>query len=127
MSTPLLENVVTNLSPDAVRDTRPHHEHELYTTNTGSFAAMPPLPLPPSEGMTVKINSYEDVPEEPRFDPAIHLDLDRPDWVRLLGDDFKKTTDLPQFCPAKGSPLAYTAPFKVFLIDVQMGYLAFFH
>ncbi len=115
MSAPFPENTIINLSPDAVRDTRPHHEHELYTANTGSFAAMPPLPLPPVDGMTVKVNTYEDVPEEPRFDPAIHLDLQRPEWVRLLGENFKKTTDLPQFCPEKGSTLAYTAPFKVVL------------
>jgi len=55
-----------------------HYEHPLYAVNSGSFHHMGTLPLPPKDGMPVAVNQYDDVPEEPKFDPKIHLDLHKP-------------------------------------------------
>lgn len=71
------------------------------------------LPLPPAKGLPVKINYYEDV-DEPRFDPAIHLNLEMPDYVRVF-PDFKKMKKTPEFFgDANGSKFAYSSPFQVF-------------
>ncbi len=89
-----------------------HYDHPIYKLNCGSVAQMPPLPLPPAEGHSAKINTYEDVPLEPKFDPKIHLDLERPEWIRLL-PNFEKTTKLPKVDSSNGSPFAYSSPFNV--------------
>ncbi len=85
----------------------PFHRH-----NRDSFFRMGTLMLPPSEGLPVKINTYEDVPEEPKFDPKLHLDLQRPRFIRVF-PDFERRENLPDEFEGKGSPFAYSAPFQV--------------
>ena len=49
-----------------------------------------------------------------RFDPAIHLNLEMPDYVRVF-PDFKKMKKPPEFFgDAKGSSFTYSSPFQVF-------------
>ena len=43
----------------------PHHSHDLYAKNLGIQYYSEPLTLPPSKGLPVKKNEYEDV-DEPR-------------------------------------------------------------
>ena len=48
-----------------------------------------------------------------RFDPAIHLNLEMPDYVRVF-PDFKKMKKTPEFFgDANGSKFAYSSPFQV--------------
>jgi len=68
--------------------------------------------LPSKDNFPVHINNYEDVPEEPKFDPDRHLDLHKPDYIRVLGD-FQKKTTLLKVDSSHGSPFAYSSPFQV--------------
>jgi hypothetical protein len=61
-----------------------HYVHPMYQVNSGSFRHMGTLPLPPKDGMPVAVNHYEDVPEEPKFDPDVHLDLSKPKYNRIV-------------------------------------------
>ena len=58
----------------------------------------------------MKVNTYDDV-DEPRFDPRLHLDLQHPEYIRLL-TDFEKTKKYPKVTDHNGSPFAYSAPFQ---------------
>ena len=49
--------------------------------------------------------------DEPRFDPRLHLDLQHPEYIRLL-TDFEKTKKYPKVTDHNGSPFAYSAPFQ---------------
>ena len=50
--------------------------------------------------------------DEPRFDPKVHLDLQHPEYIRLL-TDFEKTKKYPVVTDHNGSQFAYSAPFQV--------------
>ena len=91
-----------------------HYEFPLHKLNSGSFHHQGVLPLPPADGLSIRINTYEDVPEEPRFNPEIHLDLRRPSYVRLF-PDFEKAERAPPVNSSEGSRFAYSAPFQVCL------------
>ena len=91
-----------------------HHEHSIYRLNSGAESLQTALPLPPKEGLTgIRINAYDDVPE-PEFDPEIHLNLQRPKFVRLF-PDFRKCSDFPvnKNKGENSSPLAWSSPFQV--------------
>ena len=61
----------------------------------------------------MEIRHYDDVPEEPRFDPSVHLDLQMPRFIRLL-PCFDKSFKLPEAGKdGQGSPLAWSSPFQV--------------
>ena len=49
--------------------------------------------------------------DEPRFDPRLHLDLQHPEYIRLL-TDFEKTKKYPKVTDHNGSTFAYSAPFQ---------------
>ena len=69
-------------------DKQSHHHHELYIDNLGICSPSSILPLPHEEGFPFQINSYDDV-DEPIFKPEIHLQLEMPEYVRVL-PDFEK-------------------------------------
>ena len=81
--------------------------------NRQRAGSMPPLPLPPAKDMPHRINPYEDVPDEPRFDPDVHLDLKAPAYVRTLGDYEAKERMSEQ--EAKEGKFAYSSSFQVSL------------
>ncbi len=91
-----------------------HYEHELYKLNAGSVFNQTPIPLPPKDGLAyVKINTYEDV-DEPKFDPDVHLDLKKPEFVTLFPDFVKvSATEPTKKVAGEMSPFAYTSPFQV--------------
>ena len=65
------------------------------------------------EDLPMDIRHYDDVPEEPRFDPSVHLDLQMPRFIRLL-PCFDKSFKLPEAAKdGDGSPLAWSSPFQV--------------
>ncbi len=88
-----------------------HYDHELYALNSGRVCEQEPIPLPSSKGLPLKLNTYDDV-DEPVFDPKVHLNLQHPEYIRLL-DDFEKTNAYPVVTDHKGSNFAYSAPFQV--------------
>ena len=57
-----------------------------------------------------KVNTYDEV-DEPRFDPRLHLDLQHPEYIRLL-TDFEKTKKYPKVTDHNGSSFAYSSPFQ---------------
>ena len=89
-----------------------HYGHPLYTVNSGSFYPQDPIPLPPTDGLHVQINTYDDVPEEPKFDPAVHLDLQRPRFIRLL-PTYEKSFKFVEPKEGGPSPFAWSSPFQV--------------
>ncbi len=89
-----------------------HHEFPIHKLNSGYYEHMGVLPLPPADGLSIKINTYDDVPEEPRFDPAVHLSLKRPSFVRLF-PDFDRAVRTPRVNSYKGSQFAWSSPFQV--------------
>ena len=89
-----------------------HDEHPIYKHNADSVYLMDILPLPPTDGLGVKINTYEDVPEEPMFDPKVHLQLGRPQTVRLL-PDFRTTDEFVKVHSNTSTKFAYSSPFQV--------------
>ena len=64
-----------------------------------------------------QVNTYDDV-DEPRFDPKVHLDLQHPEYIRLLAD-FERTKKYPVVTDHNGSPFAYSAPFQVQIINMN--------
>ena len=93
-------------------DKQSHYHHELYTDNLGICNPSSILPLPHNEGFPFQINSYDDV-DEPIFNPEIHLQLEMPEYVRVLPDfEEMKTTPVIN-CEQNGSRFAYSAPFQV--------------
>ena len=97
-----------------------HYEHSIYGINGDFESLQDPLPLPPKDGLTsVKLNTYEDV-DEPRFDPEIHLNLQKPKFVRLM-PDYRKRFEFPiekRKC-GKGSEFAWSSPFQVTYIHTH--------
>jgi len=89
-----------------------HHEHAVYKLNCGEVSLQETLPLPPKEDFPINICTYEDSPDEPKFDPEIHLDLHRPDFIRTL-KNFDKQTELLKVDSSHGSAFAYSSPFQV--------------
>ena len=62
--------------------------------------------------------------DEPRFDPRLHLDLQHPEYIRLL-TDFEKTKKYPKVTDHNGSPFAYSAPFQactIMLANIQFAH-----
>ena len=93
-------------------DKQSHHHHELYIDNSGICSPTSILPLPHEEGFPFQINSYDDV-DEPIFNPEIHLQLEMPEYVRVL-PDFEKMKATPVINREQnGSRFAYSAPFQV--------------
>lgn len=90
-----------------------HVLHPIYQENAGVIYNRERLPLPPREGLTtIKLNEYKDVPEEPVFDPKVHLDLQMPEYVRVL-ETFEKSNTFPKINKTGGSDFAYSSPFQV--------------
>ncbi len=96
-----------------------HNDFPLHKLNSGSFHHQGVLPLPPADGLTVRINNYDDEGvSEPRFDPKIHLDLRRPKYVRLF-PDFDKADRALKVDSNAGSRFGFSSPFQVsFLVTV---------
>ena len=93
----------------------PHGEFPVYKENRGKSFLQSTIPLPPRDGFPMAIRTYDDVPEEPRFDPAIHLDLHMPRFIRML-PHFEKSFQLPEASDEQGSSLAWSSPFQVNII-----------
>lgn len=87
-----------------------HTLHSLYAENPGMEYPQPPVPNPPKEDLTLPLNTYHDVPEEPRFNPKVHLRLEKPDYVRML-PNFKKTKHTPAKTTSN-SMFGYSSPFQ---------------
>ena len=92
-----------------------HQEVPFYKLNSGKVYESPEVPLPPKERMPLPINDYNDLKDEVRFDPKIHLDLKMPKFVSKF-PDFKYCYNLD--CDKKvgeqtESPFAFSAPFQV--------------
>ena len=79
--------------------------------NRDRHGPMPPLPLPPAKGMPHEVNTYEDVPDEPRFDPSVHLALEDPEYIVTLGDYKAKKAMSEQ--EAKEDKFAWSSSFRV--------------
>ena len=90
---------------------RNHREFPLSEVNSGSFFHQGILPLPPTDGLSVKINGYDDV-QEPKFDPKVHLDLKKPKFIRVF-PEFEKTDRSPRVVDSSGSLFGYSSPFQV--------------
>ena len=90
---------------------RNHREFPLSEVNSGSFFHQGILPLPPTDGLSVKINGYDDV-QEPKFDPKVHLDLKKPKFIRVF-PGFEKTDRSPRVVDSSGSLFGYSSPFQV--------------
>jgi len=90
-----------------------HRGHALYTENEGSFRRMPVLPLPPpsNDFPHPLVQSH---PEEPKFDPALHLAISAPKYVRLF-PDLEETNHLtaPKVADSRGSRFAFSGPFHL--------------
>lgn len=94
-----------------------HVLHPIYQENGGVIYNRERLPLPPREGLTtIKLNEYKDVPEEPVFDPKVHLDLQMPEYVRVL-ETFEKSNTFPKINKTGGSDFAYSSPFQVMIFN----------
>jgi len=91
-----------------------HTEHLLYTENDGGFRQMPVLPLPPSS-QDFPHPLVHCHPEEPKFDPAVHLALSAPRYVRLF-PNLEETDHVtaPRVTNSKGSRFAFSGPFQLF-------------
>lgn len=92
----------------------------LYSLNREENVSYAPLPLPPPKGMTVPVHGDVEIRKgfirEPKFDPKIHLDLEMPNFVRLLST-FEKAKFTPDKATRKitqnGTDFAYTSPFSL--------------
>lgn len=85
----------------------------VHNAGRAASAPMPPLPLPPnaSSSLPHKLNTYADVPEEPVFDPDVHLDLRQPKFVRTFPDFEAKERMTGE--EADGARFAWSSPFQV--------------
>lgn len=97
--------------------------HSLYKLNRNQNVNYAPLPLPPAEGMPVPIYGDQEIKRglvsEPQFDPKKHLNLEMPEYVRLLST-FEKAKYTPDITSSEwrkkgenGTDFAYTSPFSL--------------
>lgn len=78
----------------------------MYKTNSDLTYHQENFPLPDSkEGLPYQYKTYQDV-DEPLFDPALHLDLQMPEFVKTF-PDYKKSSK------ATNGDLAYSKPFQI--------------
>jgi len=89
-----------------------HRDHPIYTVNEGSTTRMPVLPLPPPspDFPHPLLLSH---PEEPQFDPEIHLSLAPPEYVRLFPDLEASHQAAPRVTSSRGSRFAFSGPFQL--------------
>jgi len=85
-----------------------YYELPIHKHNEDLSFLAPVMPVPDcKKGLPYKFNTYDEVPDEPVFDPLVHLALEKPAHVTLL----------PEYKEVDGSPpagqLAYTQPFQV--------------
>ncbi|CAF4810245.1 unnamed protein product [Rotaria sp. Silwood1] len=77
-----------------------------------TLTSLDSLALPPR----LKHSEYEFAPDEPTYDPDIHLSLTEPDFVVLL-DGFRRVSKAPKLnqpvAPNGDSQVAYTGPFRL--------------
>ena len=95
----------------------------LYKINQKEDVTYGPLPLPPSKGMRVPVNQDVEIRKgfikEPKFDPKVHLNLEMPEFVRLLST-FEKAKYTPKVKYSGGTDFAYTSPFSVSRSQLSM-------
>ena len=77
---------------------------------SGSFCAQTVLPLPPESGFPHPVHHH--LEEEPLFDPRVHLDLSRPDYV-VTFPHMEKVERAPCVSSNKGSLFAWSGPFQL--------------
>jgi len=97
--------------------------HPLYVLNKNQNVSYAPLPLPPNKGMAVPVHGETEIRNgtapEPVFDPQKHLNLQMPEYVRLLST-FEKAKFTPDITSSEwkqkgenGTDFAYTSPFSL--------------
>jgi len=77
---------------------------------------MTPVPLPSKNlrEFPRNVRHHGDIPE-PKFDPRIHLNLSKPDYIKVFPDLKKKLTSCkgPKVKDTSGSRFGYSAPFQL--------------
>jgi len=82
----------------------------FHSVNSDLEYFTPVMPLPMyRENLPYRFNEYSDVPDEPKFDPDIHLALDEPSEVTRL-PDFQRVKTMEGETPGS---LAYSQPVKL--------------
>jgi len=101
------------------------HLNELYQLNAGIYHPTKPLPLPAFEGMPVPIPGgfCEKSGTTVIFDEDVHLNLGKPEYVRLLGQNSFETRDASSKLGARADPVgpatkyrsnfAFSGPFQL--------------
>jgi len=87
-----------------------HRNHSLYVENEGCFKQQTVLPLPSAEGFPHPVRVAD--PEEPKFDPNIHLNLSSPDYV-VTFPSMLKVRRAPAVTDRQGSTFAFSGPFQI--------------
>jgi len=87
-----------------------HFSHPLYSENEGYFRTQSVLPLPPSAGFPHPLRL--EIEDEPRFDPSIHLELSKPDYV-VTFPNIEKRKKAPPVTSNKPSQFAWSGPFQL--------------
>lgn len=91
----------------------------IYQENEFSESLSSMIPMPTAQSphsFPVDIKFYEDVPDEPRFNPSIHLDLGLPESIYTLPQFERIDPDKEEMPKVNGSgtsKLAFSTSFKV--------------
>jgi len=101
------------------------HDHDLYQLNAGIYHGTKALPLPPFDDMPVPIPGgfCEKSGTTVIFDEDVHLNLGKPEFVRLLGKNSFAKRDSTSKLGARADPVgpetkyrsnfAFSAPFQL--------------
>jgi len=87
-----------------------HYTHPLYSENEGYFCPQSVLPLPPRAGFPHPLRL--EIEDEPKFDPNIHLELSKPDYI-VTFPHMEKRDKAPPVSSNKPSQFAWSGPFQL--------------
>ena len=82
----------------------------IFDVHPGYFRTQSVLPLPPSAGFPHPLRL--EIEDEPRFDPSIHLELSKPDYV-VTFPNIEKRNKAPPVTSNKPSQFAWSGPFQL--------------
>lgn len=77
---------------------------------SGCFKQQTVLPLPPPDAFPHPVRLTD--PEEPKFDPSVHLNLSSPDYV-VTFPSMLKVRRAPPVTSRQGSSFAFSGPFQL--------------